>query len=532
MERNSTICTMGSRLEALAKWKNACVTDVSISNHKMLRKCKDKPFLKAIGLPVEQEDVFVMRNCHHNDITALQNRYLKETPKMSISKGTVTKYCDELIELLLPHMDTYNNSVHSFVMEKKGKLRQRYLSAMHALKKDGFDFKRDSGIKMFIKNERYNEVKPPRAIMGRDPKFNILYSMFTTSIEHALMNLPQICKGKNFLGRGRLFQQIMSKKYVEIDYSKFEGSQRAKLLVWIEKYILNKLYPGNNLVNELFCAKMYKDGSTCNGVKFSFFGTRGSGDMDTGLFNTILNWIACRYYEDVNNTGGKGRFIVDGDDGVIGVNNLLATNINTAIQFGFDAKIILRDDYHDVEFCSSKFIEIDHGVFYQVQNMKKLLNNVQYVINSEFYECLPTYYGSLGFMYKQLYKNIPVYYEFAKYLSSCYDGYVSTVMCEKFSYIANEAFKANNHEFRVNPALCKAEISIAFGLDHGKIDELQDWFSNHKLVFPQEVSKKFNCRSRTKYADISLSDCNNIEAIFVNSRFSKQFKKLVKLSTQ
>jgi len=253
--------------------------------------------------------------------------------------------------------------------------------------------------------------------------------------------------------------------------------------------------------------------------------------MDTGLFNTILNWIACRYYEDVNNTGGHGRFIVDGDDGVIGVNNRNATNINTAKQFGFDAKIILRDDYHDVEFCSSKFIEINHGVYYQVQNMKKLLNNVQYVINPEFYKSLPTYFGSLGFMYKQLYKNIPVYYEFGCYLASCFSGYVSTNMCEKFSYIASEAFKASESKFTVDIPLCKAEIALSFGMSHEKLDWLQGWFNTSKLNFSPDVSEAYKCRTRSKFADISLTDCNNIERTSVNAFSKHLIKKLVKISS-
>jgi len=521
---------MGAELESLAKWKSAVVTPVSLTEFKLHKKCKDKLYYKAIELPVEQEEVLVMRNCLHNDVTALHNRYLKETPRMSISRKIVTKYCDELISLLRPHFDE-KSSISEFISAKKGKLRQRYLESLHALKNEGFDFMKDSRIKMFIKNERYNEVKPPRAIMGRDPKFNIIYSMYTTPLEHALMQLPQICKGKNFLGRGVLFKNIMSSSYVEIDYSKFEGSQRAKLLCWVEKYILNKFYPGDDLINKLFDAKLIKDGTTCNGVKFKFFGTRGSGDMDTGLFNTILNWIACRYYEDVNNTGGHGRFIVDGDDGVIGVNNRNATNINTAKQFGFDAKIILRDDYHDVEFCSSKFIEINHGVYYQVQNMKKLLNNVQYVINPEFYKSLPTYFGSLGFMYKQLYKNIPVYYEFGCYLASCFSGYVSTNMCEKFSYIASEAFKASESKFTVDIPLCKAEIALSFGMSHEKLDWLQGWFNTSKLNFSPDVSEAYKCRTRSKFADISLTDCNNIERTSVNAFSKHLIKKLVKISS-
>jgi hypothetical protein len=515
-------------LEPLAKWKNAHVKPLNISEFKLQKRCKHTSYIKALTLPVEQEEVLVMRNCHHNDIAALHNRYLKETPKLTISSRIIAQYCDEFISLVRPYF-TGKSSIHNFISGKKGKLRTRYLEALHKIKSDGFDLKKDSGIKMFIKNERYNEVKPPRAIMGRDPKFNIMYSMYTTPLEEAMQHLPQIMKGENFLGRGKKFAAIMSKIYAEIDYSKFEGSQRAKLLELVEWYILKRLYPEDDLIRQLFKAKLAKDGTTCNGVKFSFFGTRGSGDMDTGLFNTILNWIACRRFEDYNNTGGKGRFIVDGDDGVIGINNENATFIDTAKSFGFDAKIFKRMDYHDVEFCSSKFIEISHGTYYQVQNVNKLLNNLQYVINTEFYESLPTYFGSLGFMYEKLYKDIPVYYEMAKFLTTCANSYINTNMIEKFSYLASEAFKAKESDFKVDIPLCKAELSLCFKLDHVKINSLTSWFNNHSLRFPCEVSKPYKCRLRNRFADISLTDCNNME-FYTNKLCDKKHRLLVKMS--
>lgn len=467
-----------------------------------------------LNLPLVEEDhVFVMRNCHHNDIVALHNRYLKDTPKMTVKRKTLNKYVDEFLDKIKPHFEG-KITIGDFIKTKKGKLRQRYLQALHEIKKDGFDLQRDNDIKMFIKNERYSELKPPRAIMGRNTKFNIIYGQYTVPIEHAMMGLDQIVKGENFLGRGLKFRRIMAKRFAEIDYSKFEGSQRAKLLKYVELRILKMLYPNDRDIENIFNAKMVKKGKTCNGVGFSFFGTRGSGDMDTGLFNTILNWIACRMYEDVNNTGGIGNFIVDGDDGVIGIHNLKATKIDTAARMGFDAKIIIRDDYHDVEFCSSKFIEVSNGVYYQVQNLNKLLNNVQYCINSEFSSSLATYFGSLGFMYKQLYKNIPVYYDFAKYLCSAFDGYINTDAVEKFSYVASEAFKAGNTQFEVNHSLCKAELSIAFGWSHTKLDSIISWFGNRKLQFSSEVSRKFVSKTRNKYADIKTTDCDNINIVF------------------
>jgi len=505
-----TLCAHGTPLLPFAQWKDAKVKELNLSNWKAVKKCKDTTYLKAYELPFAQGDVFVMRNCHHNDVVALHNRYLRETPKVTCDLKLVSKLTSEFIEQIKPHFSG-KISAFEFLSEKKGALGARYSEATREIVRNGFDINRCNDIKMFIKNEKYSELKPPRAIMGRNPMFNIAYGQYTVPIEHAMMQLPQFTKGKNFLDRGTMFSELVGEWYLENDYSKYESSQRLVILDTIEKKIFRELYPGDAFIMALYEAKLMKKGVTSNGVKFQFIGCRGSGDMDTGLFNSVLNWIACRYFEIKNNFPWSGKFIVDGDDGVLKLPRGKEMLTNTFESFGFEAKLEIRRDYHDVNFCSSKFVQVSPGVYYQVQDLNKLLNNTQFMINSNFESSLVDYYCSLGFMYNVLYPGFPVYSAFAKYLQSCGFSYLKREMIESTHYGASMAFSASkNLTFSIDEDLLRAEIQLCFGFQHQEQRSMEKWFLSTKLQFPPEFSLPYSPKIRSIREEFSEDVVNRM----------------------
>lgn len=523
----TTICAHGTELLPFAAWKNAKVTPLNLSNWKVMKKCKDSEYVQAFDIPFNQDPVFVMRNCHHNDIVALHNRYLKDTPKVSCNLKIVKQLTDEFIGLILPHFSG-KISASEFLSEKKGALGVRYSEATKNLIEQGFDLNKHNDIKMFIKNEKYSELKPPRAIMGRNPMFNIAYGQYTVPIEHAMMQLPQFTKGRNFLERGECFENLTGEWYLENDYSKYESSQRLIILDTIEKRIFRALYPGDAFIMDLYESKLMKKGMTSNGVKFKFIGCRGSGDMDTGLFNSILNWIACRYFEIHNNFPWSGKFIVDGDDGVIKSPRGVECFLNTFEHFGFEAKLELRKDYHDVNFCSSKFVQTTPGVYYQVQDLNKLLSQCKFMINSAFLESLVDYYSSLGFMYSVLYPNFPVYSAFSQYLQSCGFEYFKRDMVEKVHYGASQAFTASKDlKLQIDPQLLRAEIALCFNIPHQEQRKMENWFLSNKLDFPPEYSKPYSPKIRKLKLEYSEDVINRMFDGYVRPcKISRDYDKL------
>lgn len=459
------------------------------------------------------------------------NRYLKDTKPLreDLINGKILGECKaELIFELKKHFSG-RISLVDFLQGKQGKLRTRYLRAMKDCLDKNFDLSKIRGITAFIKKEIFDEKKAPRSIMGRDPRFNLIYGLYTTPLEHAMVKLPQVMKGKNFVDRGSYFRDfILSKNMVEGDMSKYEGSQRQYVLKW-ELEIWKALLPPDDyfVVEKLWRAKYIKEGHYLQGTKFSFVACRGSGDMDTGLFNTLLNWIMCRYFERINKLG-SGNFAVDGDDNMVNCFDK-TTVIDTFSHFGFDCKLFMRHDYHDVDFCSSRFIQFRPGHFIQVQKLSKLLSNVFVVKNNEFNKCLGEYMYSLGFMYSKLYGDMPIYSDLANFLmiSGAQNKgkhfnmeLMSRLDPTKSAVMLDDVLKCDRD-------FCLAEIGYTFQLGFATIESIVEQLNVNLIHLPTDCDYRF--RRKGKCFEWLLDHAEIVESkLFTAARQYKYNKKIFK----
>jgi len=486
-------CTLGAfENKPFATWKRAMIS-TGDNNQKSLR-CEGVVHKFFEFEFFEKMPVIVMTNCQHNEVNSFHQRYLKETGEFEYNKlddDLVESIIEELAKKLRPHFDG-PITINQFLEDKKGRLGVRYSKAYNDLFSNRRGLREISRMTAFIKKEKYNDkTKSPRFIMGRDPRFNLLYGLYTTPMEHAFTKLEQVAKGKNFLERGKQFKNLVGGWYLENDFSKFEGSQRIEILSY-ELRLFEKLLSKADFKNfrAVWLEKLKKRGYTLNGIKFSFQGCRGSGDMDTGLGNTLLNYISMKYFLIKNGVPSE-RFMVDGDDGLAGVPRDKDDYINTFSDFGFDAKLILKKDYHDVDFCSSKFIQIQHGVYYQVQNLDKLLTNIGTVLDEKFASSAAEYYASLGYMYQVVYKQIPVYQQLGDYLRRFHDGkhYVSPNIMTH-NYGIKEAFvNSKNMSFEVNHELAYLEVMLTSGKSPIELESLCKQFSA-KAVLDERYTRK------------------------------------------
>jgi hypothetical protein len=320
-----------------------------------------------------------MANCGHNVFDSLHKRYLKETPELgNLDMNLVYRIIDDLVLKMKPHMGGFD--FHEFIASKVGRLRHRYCDAYTEITKQGFNLSRDSDIAAFVKLERYFEDgKAPRMIMGRNPKFNLIYASIIQPIEKAFFALPQVANACDYFSCGGKFSKLVGDWFMENDMSKFEGSQRFETLR-LEYLVYSKLFSDLDLLDMIFATKLIKKGRTTVGIDFKFEQCRGSGDMDTSLGNGILNYIATQYFL-VKNYCPKcpisgctepscktHSFVVKGDDSYASVPRF-ATYRNTYSDFGFDAKIVIRTTPEDVEFCSGHFVEYAPMKYIYVQTV-------------------------------------------------------------------------------------------------------------------------------------------------------------------
>lgn len=472
----------------------------------------------VIAIPLlDPQPTIVMANCVHNQLESLGQRYLKLTPdpqpnylNFPLLLRIVDHLAKEIAEFYQPEFN-----FQQYVKNKPGAVRRRFLKAYKQMCDGHRNISANSKIAAFVKNERYfEEGKSPRMIMGRDPKFNIVYSRFIARLEDAFFQLPQVANACDFRKCGQKFGDLykLCSSMFENDMSKYEATQRECLL-GLEYLVYDKVMSSCGCGDELsdlrtvFAAKMLKPVYTQHGVKASFNSCRGSGDLDTGLGNGIINYITTMYFMITNFCGvncelkGCGcyfdKFVLKGDDsyGVSPHSKLT----NTYAWFGLDAKLIHRPDARYVEFCSGHFIRTAAGEWTYVQKLRKLLTSVSTLINPDIIKNGWTahYLKSLGLMYSKLYDGVPVYEDFAKMLCTASDRGININLVSDVSYGAWEAFKHTGNAQKVD-SCPETILDIAEHNDmpFAQLDALIRTFNGSKLHLPAHHQRRCNIKNK------------------------------------
>lgn len=261
-----------------------------------------------------------------------------------------------------------------------GTKMRRYMDATDHVLNYGFDLKKNSGIKSFVKAERTNglaKVNPdPRMIQFRDAKYCVEVSRFLKPIEEHLYRIKgfskgvpksrNVAKGLNAVERAYLLQTKMSNfdnpRVLSLDASRFDKHVSASLLElehlvyvttnpnWWFKILLRQ-----QIINRCFSSK---------GIKYKTKGRRMSGDMNTALGNCVLMlMMVAAFFKRFS----KYDCMDDGDDCLVLLEH---SDLEAALhgvqpqfqQFGMSLKIEhVSSTLSDVEFCQSKVIRCYQG---------------------------------------------------------------------------------------------------------------------------------------------------------------------------
>lgn len=434
-----------------------------------------------------------------------------------------------------------------FFKNKKGSLRARYLKARDEILRYGFNIDKDSDIQSFVKLERYfDDTKSPRMILGRNPKFNILYAQIIEPIEKAFFRLDEVANGKDHHAVGEQFSKMASRcsHFIENDMSKYESSQRRHVLYLEYLYyylVLKTVCPeAIPLLRITYAACLHNKVKTSVGVTFSFILCRVSGDLTTSLGNGIINLIVSTFNQVMNtcdpqqcgldlctNPGCRVRdLIVKGDDSVLG-SNPGANFVNYYKWFGLDAKIIKRDAAHTVEFCSGGFVETTPGNWVYVQKLQKLIESLTTCINDDVVRngYVAQYYYSLGVMYKIVYRGIPVYEDIADFLLKTNmpkNARFNKNLIQSYNLIS--AFEAEHKEHVVDFSSAFLGVALANNMEFAELERIRNWCKTSRLDFPEEYRKRKQCRNvDMKEQDLSLN-WNMLNSMVLEKDMSKRVK--------
>lgn len=196
-------------------------------------------------------------------------------------------------------------SEERFLASMDSTRRQRYADAFASLAIRPVE-RRDARVSMFVKGEKgeyaqkANAPLKPRAIQGRQPRYNAAFGLYTKPIEEVLYRwkgpkrgVPTtrvIAKGLCQSRRADLFWQKISAfdrpTVLTTDIKSFDGSVRVEHLQAVHGLYMS-LLPDPSL-QRLLSWQLHNVCTTANGVRYRVKGKRMSGDMDTALGNCLI----------------------------------------------------------------------------------------------------------------------------------------------------------------------------------------------------------------------------------------------------
>jgi hypothetical protein len=352
------------------------------------------------------------------------------------------------------------------VSYKTASKRRVYTHAMNTLEKKRISA-RDFNVKMFVKNERMDlkdPMKPPRAIQGRTPRYNLELQRYLHQIERFLFhrgNSKRVTtKGLDQFKKAQLLKECWDSfsdpVCILADHSRFDSRQHTQWLLSEHQYY-ERFYDGDEYLRELLHAQINNFGHTRNGVIYSVVGTRASGDVNTSLGNSLSNIaILCYWLRHIPNK----RLLVDGDDSVIFIerNDLSRVNALDIECLGFETKYSIVDEFEHVDFCQCKPVKASYG-YVMVRSPERTISRAtvciehQYTVPALFRRWLHT----VGKCEQTCSYGIPVMSSFCKFLMRNADKEIN---------IRDDAkMRAMQYKFSdVVTDQCRASFYLAFGI--------------------------------------------------------------------
>lgn len=299
--------------------------------------------------------------CFHNELRSLFNRHLKHIPVEPTRRG-IRSVHRELLALNRLIGPLRPCSLETLLAKVSSRKKRLYTTAAESLHYEEITT-RDARVKMFIKPDRYSALevgsKEPRAIQYRSPRYNLRLQQFLHPFEWAYYRTCSSTrggpvKGLNSWQRAKLYVESMKTLddpvVVNLDFSKFDAHLHPSLLQEEIKCYC-RTFP-DQVLRDLLMMQVHNKCTTQLGTPYFVYGSRMSGDVNTGLGNTMIAEAIVRAW--AKHHGVKCIPFVDGDDVVC----IMERNKVPALDFldyGMEATAELLE-VDQLTHCQSKII--------------------------------------------------------------------------------------------------------------------------------------------------------------------------------
>jgi len=323
----------------------------------------------------------VHRGCVHNEKTGLLGRVLGNVPAPT-AKGIkqLKAGLNRITGWLCTKHVFQRRSYEDIVSHYTGAKRTKYERAAATLSDHPVEA-RDARVTLFVKGEKRKEhdLKDPRVIQFRTPRYNIELATFLKPVEHAFLRYRGcrrgvrksfvIAKGRDSVERAQLIsfkmQQFGDPVCVPLDAKRFDKHVASECLEQ-EHRVYNTLWKDPTLAKLLRMQINNKGRSMC-GIKYKVKGNRMSGDYNTGLGNCLL--VAAMVEEWLRRLKLKRfDYFADSDDCLVfleraDLQRLLDDVDQAFLEYGHEVTVDeVAYELWDVQHCQAKPVVTASGV--------------------------------------------------------------------------------------------------------------------------------------------------------------------------
>jgi hypothetical protein len=227
-------------------------------------------------------------------------------------------------------------------------------------------------------------LKEDRGIQFRSTTYNAALARHLHHVEpaiySALVNIdgtPVVAKGYSPIERGLILDAMASRfrepMFILADHSRFDAAVNLELLREEHRvYLRCRGY--NAELKQLLKWQEGGRGFTRGGIVYRVLGKRMSGDLNTALGNTILNWAMLKSF--VDSVGCDANIFLDGDDSVIIMEKQNLPDLGAfMLAYGMTTVYEVVHDIQEAEFCQSRIVYTGDGPV-MVRNPYKVMETV------------------------------------------------------------------------------------------------------------------------------------------------------------
>jgi len=359
---------------------------------------------------LNQGAIYTHKGCVCNEEIALAQRHQVDDGSRFHTKRNLKQHLRPLITATVPCSEDF------IISRAKSSKKQLLIGAKESLAQESLK-PSDGHVKMFLKDDKYHDgqdlagylgmednkkISAPRCIQYRNKRYCLRLATHLHPIEEATYGFkdwtgtPVFAKGLNLRQRGEAlrnkWESFAFPKALLLDHSKFDAHVSDKLQDLENWYYLK--CNNDHELRQLLGMQRINKGRTKNGTRYTTYATRMSGDQNTGLGNSVINYAMLADF--LQFYGLKGSILVDGDDSVLIIEDEgKHYDLSFFKQFGMKTEGSETTDFSQVDFCQTKPVELEHG-WTMVRNPYRLLLRMGWTTKVVAARKIKPYLASIG----------------------------------------------------------------------------------------------------------------------------------------